>query len=85
MKKTFVKPQISSYAVGAAHGQDSLNAVCATGSFPESKPPVGACYAGSDIGIDYSCTQGGNARVPNVCSTGNNVLPTVCNVGDIAL
>lgn len=85
MKKKFVKPAISNYSIQSAVGQDSLNAICATGSYPESKPPVGACYAGSDVGINYSCTQGGNARVPNVCSTGNGVLPTVCSVGDIPL
>ncbi len=82
MKRTFVKPEISSYNIQAVHGQDSLDAVCATGSYPESKPPIGACYTGTAVGIDYSCLSGGSAPTPNVCKTGNGVIPSICSVGD---
>lgn len=70
MKRKFVKPEISSYEVRSAAGQDSLDGVCTYGSFAGAE--AGTCNTGAN-------PAGGNcypgiAPTGNVCGSGNNVF-----------
>lgn len=87
MKRKFSKPQITSYSMPTADGQDSIMGQCLNGSFPESMPPAGACWAGTRVGESENCISGngvmGDSR--NICDNGNGVIASACLTGNGAI
>lgn len=87
MKRKFTKPQITNYSMPTADGQDSIMGQCLNGSFPESKPPAGACWAGTGVGESTNCVTGGFVGTNpdrNICDNGNGVIASNCVTGGIA-
>lgn len=91
MKKKFVRPQISTYSVQSASGQDALDGVCLSGSFAGAEtgscavgtnPTGGNCYPGA-FPSGNQCRSGNNVFPGTQCTTGDVVLPrpNICNVG----
>lgn len=71
MKRKFVKPEIRTYQVDSATGQDSLLGICEYGSFAGAE--TGTCNAG-DNPAGGNCYPGIRPS-GNVCGSGNNVFP----------
>lgn len=81
MKRTFVKPQISSYSLPTASGQEDLTGQCASGSFAGLPNPDEVCRGGNAVGGIFVCTPG--SLPANECSAGSSptYAGSICSVG----